>query len=114
MKLVESEGPKKSLDGVLSKLHGDSNVLVAAPYEVPADQMAAGRQTLQPFKLNRNNDGFETEVKFGFPVRTPFALSAQQKADIYRKTIELCRQIRHKLSRTMNLEIECSFPYTAH
>jgi len=74
------------------------------------EQIDQGTKSLEPFKLDPDNTEVDTGVQFAFPVLSPYPLTEDQKRNIYRKTIELCRMIRKKLARTMNVQVECSFP----
>jgi len=109
--LKKSEGNANDLGGIMNAVHPDSNSLqLAGGLDIVSDaQLDQGRQSLQGFQVAPSN-GFATEIQFGFPVRSKYALSEAQKMQIYRKTVELCRMIRHKLARTMSVNIECNFP----
>jgi len=114
MRLIGTEGDQNNIDQVLGAVGGTTNGLSVGNYDISDAQIAQGRQSLEPFQLDAQNNNFQTSVSFGFPIRTQYPLSEAQKRSIYRKTIELCRMIRHKLARTMNVDIECSFPAETH
>jgi len=100
----------------MASVHPNSNVLTIDSSNlggvITDDQIDQGRKSLEPFQIQPrgDNSNYEAAISFGFPVKSRYPLSEEAKRDIYRKTIELCRMIRHKLKRTMNVDIECSFP----
>jgi len=113
-RLVGSHGNTDSVSKVISQLHGDGETKSVLPGGGAASltdaQIDAGKSSLSTIQIDSPNNSYETSITFGFPIKTKAYLTEFQKRLIYRKTVELCRMIRHKLSRNMNLQIECDFP----
>lgn len=79
---------------------------VVNPYPLPDEKINSGIKSLQPFQID--DQGFNAQVQFKFPVRRRY-MSEMEKRLAYRRTIEVCRQIKRQLAK-MRLEIECNYP----
>jgi len=80
---------------------------VVNPYPLPDERINSGIKSLQPFQID--DQGFNAQVQFKFPVRRRYPMSEMEKRLAYRQTIEVCRQIKRQLAK-MRLEIECEYP----
>ena len=77
MRLIGTEGDQNNIDQVLGAVGGTTNGLSVGNYDISDAQIAQGRQSLEPFQLDAQNNNFQTSVSFGQSSMTTDRLSIQ-------------------------------------